>query len=151
MRRKENEITDPAEIVDIIRRSQVCRLAMCDGDRPYIVPVTFGFKDNKLYIHSSPAGRKIDILNKNNNVCVEFDIDDRMVKTEKACTWGFKYKSVLGYGTAHFVDDHDKKVEALDIIMGQYSEGNFEYEKKQVDACLIIRIDIDKLTGKQSK
>jgi nitroimidazol reductase NimA-like FMN-containing flavoprotein (pyridoxamine 5'-phosphate oxidase superfamily) len=151
MRRKENEITDPAEIIDIIRRSQVCRLAMCEGDQPYVIPVSFGFRDDKLYIHSSLAGRKIDVLNKNNNVCVEFDIDDQIVKTEKACTWGFKYKSVIGYGSAHFVYDYDEKIKALDIIMSQYSDNEFKYEKKQVEACLIIRIDIKKLTGKRSK
>ncbi len=150
MRRKENEITDPDEIINIIRSATVCRMAMCVGGQPYVVPVSFGFKDNRLYIHSSPAGKKIDTLKKNNNVCVEFDIDDGMIKTGKACNWGFNYKSVIGYGTAHFVHDFVKKTEALDIIMSHYSGGSFKYEKKQVDGCLIIRIDLKRLTGKQS-
>ena len=89
MRRKENEITDTDEIVEIIRRSTVCRLAMSENERPYIVPTSFGFKDNKLFFHSSPAGKKIDILKKNYHVCVEFDIDDVVAKTDKACKWGF--------------------------------------------------------------
>lgn len=150
MRRKEYEITDHAEIFEIIRRSTVCRLAMSDNDRPYVIPTSFGFEDNKLYLHSSPAGKKIDILKTNNNVCVEFDLDDVVTKTDKACKWGFKYKSVIGFGTAHFVTDYEQKVKALDIIMAQYSDRCFEYEKKSVDACLIIRIDIDELSGKQS-
>jgi len=148
--RKENEITEPNKIIEIINRAQICRMAMCDGDSPYIVPVCFGFKDNQIYIHSSSRGKKIDLLNKNNSVCVEFDIDDEMVKTKKACKWGFKYKSVIGYGTAHFIYDYDQKIEALDIIMNHYAKGHYTYERSQVEGCLIIRIDLKKLTGKQS-
>jgi uncharacterized protein len=150
VRRKENEINNPDTIIEIINRATVCRLAMCNGDMPYVVPVSFGFKDNKLYIHSSLRGQKIDIINKNNNVCVEFDIDSEMVKTGSACKWGFKYKSVIGFGTAHFVYDFDQKTEALDIIMSHYADGEFKYDKRQVEACLIIRVDIKSLTGKQS-
>ncbi len=151
MRRKENEITEQDAITDIIEKAGICHLAMCDNGRPYVVPVSFGFKNNQLYIHSSPAGKKVDILGKNNNVCVEFDIESRMVKTDRACNWGFSYKSVIGYGTAHFVHEYDKKVEALNIIMVHYSDGKFKYDNKSVDNCLIIKIDLKELTGKQSQ
>lgn len=39
MRRSEREIKDRKVIDDMIRRSRVCRLAMCDEDRPYVVPL----------------------------------------------------------------------------------------------------------------
>ena len=42
MRRKDREITDFDEIVDVIRACDVCRIAMNDGDYPYIVPMNFG-------------------------------------------------------------------------------------------------------------
>jgi nitroimidazol reductase NimA-like FMN-containing flavoprotein (pyridoxamine 5'-phosphate oxidase superfamily) len=58
-----------------------------DG-QPYIVPVCFGYDDGTLYFHSATAGRKLDVLRKNNAVCVEFDVDCEVVKAENACKWG---------------------------------------------------------------
>ena len=87
MRRKDKEITDKAEIESIIGSSMVCRLAMTDKNRPYIVPLCFGYKDNTLYFHSAGQGKKLDILKKNNLVCFEFDIDYEPIKEDKAYDW----------------------------------------------------------------
>jgi len=117
MKRKDKEITDTKVIDDIICRSTVCRLALSETNQPYIVPVCFGYRNRTLYVHSAREGKKIDILRKNNNVCIEFDVDHEIVKADQACKWSMKYRSVICYGTASFVDDGSKKREALDVIM----------------------------------
>ena len=75
MRRKDKEISDRSAIEDIIKRSTVCRLAMSDNNSPYVIPINFGYENSTVYFHSAREGRKIDILKKNPNVCIEFDID----------------------------------------------------------------------------
>ena len=95
MRRKDKEITDLAEIEAIINRSLVCRLAMVDGDLPYIVPLCFGYDKNKLYFHTGTKGKKIDILKQNPHVCVEFDIDCKARPGKTACKWGMQYLSLI--------------------------------------------------------
>ena len=42
MRRKDREITDFNEIIEIIKKCDVCRIALNDEDFPYIVPLNFG-------------------------------------------------------------------------------------------------------------
>ena len=74
MRRKDKEITDREVIDSIINESTFCRLALSQDDRPYIVPLTFGYDGTALYFHGALAGKKIDILRKNINVCFEFDL-----------------------------------------------------------------------------
>ena len=150
MRRKDKEITDSIEIESIIQRSVVCRLGLMDDNRPYIVPLSFGYKDNTLYFHSANQGRKIDILKRNNTVCFEFDIDCKPIKADNACEWGMKYKSVIGFGKAYLVDDFEEKCAALNIIMQQYSDGTFDYPKTKVKNMLVIRVEIEHMTGKQS-
>ncbi len=49
MRRKDREIEDRAELESIIGAATVCKLAMSEDDRPYIVPLCFGYKDGNLY------------------------------------------------------------------------------------------------------
>ncbi len=150
MRKKEKEIKTLSEIEDIIHASQVCRLGMSDGDMPYIVPVCFGYKENTLFIHSALKGKKIDALKKNNQVCFEFDISTQPVPAEKPCKWGMQYKSVIGTGTAVFLEDPEEKKKALGIIMNQYSVKEYEFPMDAVNATAVIKIEISKITGKQS-
>jgi len=149
MRRKDKEVTDKKAIEDIILKSTVCKLAMCDRHQPYIVPLCFGFKDNILYFHSAPKGKKIDILKNNPNVCFEFDIFTQVIKSAKACKWGMKYRSVIGYGKASFVTDENLKRQAFDIIMKQYADGSFLYEEASLTSTVIIKVDIESMTGKK--
>jgi nitroimidazol reductase NimA-like FMN-containing flavoprotein (pyridoxamine 5'-phosphate oxidase superfamily) len=150
MRREDKEVNDITEIENIIRRASVCRLGLCENKYPYIVPLCFGYKDNVLYFHSAPDGRKLDILRKNNNVCFEIDIDNVLVKAEKACDCGMKYKSVFGFGKAIMIDDTEAKCKALDIIMDNYSKRSFEYPTEAVKNTVIIKVEIESMTGKKS-
>jgi len=151
MRRSDREITDKKDIEDIILRSKVCKLAMCEQNMPYIVPLCFGFKNNTLYFHSAPKGKKIEILKKNPDVCFEFEILTQVIKSAKACKWGMKYRSVIGFGKAGFIDDDDLKRQAFDIIMNQYADGSFIYEEALLKSTVIIKVEIHSMTGKQSE
>ena len=151
MRRSDKEITDKRAIEDIILRSKVCKLAMCEENMPYIVPLCFGFKNNALYFHSVPKGKKFEILKKNPNVCFEFEISTQVVKSAKACKWGMKYRSVIGFGKASFISDDDLKRQAFDIIMNQYADGSFIYEEALLKSVVIIKVEIRSMTGKQSE
>ncbi len=151
MRKKELEITDQKIIDEIIARSTFCHLALSDGNQPYIVPVNFGRKGNSIYIHSAHEGRKIDIINKNNNVCIMFEADQELVnKGKEACKWGTKYRSVMGFGKAYIITEDVEKRKGLVALMTQYYDGEIELNKKSTDNCLIIRVDVDYFSGKSS-
>jgi nitroimidazol reductase NimA-like FMN-containing flavoprotein (pyridoxamine 5'-phosphate oxidase superfamily) len=151
MRREDKEINDIATIEGIIRKARVCRLALSENGRPYIVPLCFGYKDNNLYFHSAREGTKLDIIKKNNNICFEVEIDVEFVKSKEACGYNMKYQSVIGFGKATFIEDIDSKRKALDIIMQNYSDGSFEYPVEAVkNTVTIIRIEVESMTGKKS-
>lgn len=150
MNRKDREITDIKEIEEILNRSNVIRMAVCDNNSPYIIPLNFGYKDKCIYIHSSKKGMKIDILKKNNIVSFEVDGDHELVLSDKACGFSMKYKSVVGFGKAYFISDSNEKKQALDIIMAHYSKGDFDYSLEQIEKIFIFRIDIQSMTGKKS-
>lgn len=44
MRRKEREVTDKEEIRQILEKGQVIRIAMNNGEYPYILPVNYGYE-----------------------------------------------------------------------------------------------------------
>lgn len=149
MRRKEREITDRIALDEIVHKALICRLAMCDGDQPYVIPLNFGYDGNSLYIHCAQEGKKLDILKKNNRVCFEVDIDHELVKGESACDWGIKGKSVIGSGKAVLIEDGEEKRRALDIIMEHYgARPPYSYREKGFHKALIIRVDVEGMTGK---
>lgn len=135
---------------EIISRSTVCRLAMTDGDRPYLVPLCFGYRNGSLFFHSALQGRKVDILKRNPNVCFAFDIDQEVTAAERACGWSMRYRSVVGFGKARMVEEEDDKRKALEIIMENYSAGKHSFDDSEVSSVLIIRVDIEEMTGKKS-
>jgi hypothetical protein len=121
MRRADKEIADRREIDDVIGKSTVCRLGLVDGHLPYVVPLSFGYGGGVLYLHSAPEGRKIELLRRNPNVCFEFDVDAEPVRSNTSCGWTMRYRSVIGSGTASFIEDPPGKREALACIMRHYS------------------------------
>jgi uncharacterized protein len=150
MRKKQYEITDPAIIEEILSKSEICRIALIDNDRPYIVPLNYGYKNKAIYFHSSPHGKKVELLKSNRKVCFEIELFTEIVKKEIPCNWGTKYRSVIGYGTIEFLTDPDKKREGLDIIMAHYGKTDKNiYQDKQIDKVLILKLNIEEMTGKQ--
>ena len=150
MRRKDKEVTDKAAMESIIRASLVCRIALCDGDRPYVVPMCFGYDGRSIYLHSAGEGRKIDILKRNPGVCFEFESDCEVRHADKPCSFSMRYRSVMGSGKACFLDDAEERQQAMQLIIGQYTDKTFIMGDKELNGITIIRIDIDEITGKQS-
>lgn len=150
MIRTEREISDESCINAILQKSTVCRLGMVDGDKPYVVPLCFGYDDSCLYVHGSIKGRKIDILRRNPNVCFEFDLIAEPIESADPCDWSMKYQSVIGFGKAVFLDSTEDKRQALDVIMAQYSNRQYQFPDNMLKATAVIKIEIDSITCKQA-
>ncbi|MDD1764364.1 MAG: pyridoxamine 5'-phosphate oxidase family protein [Methanobacteriaceae archaeon] len=151
MRRADKEIKSKKEIEWILQEAKILRISFSKDNRPYLVPMNFGYDGNCIYLHSAPEGHKIDILKKNNRVCFEVDVRTQIVGDSKPCNWGMRYYSVIGFGRAHFLDEIKDKRDAINVIMKKYSpESSFKYSSRDLEGVTIIKIEIDKLTGKKS-
>ncbi|HSW64320.1 MAG TPA: pyridoxamine 5'-phosphate oxidase family protein [Dissulfurispiraceae bacterium] len=152
MRRKDRQIEDPAEIMSILRKADVCRIAMADDNVPYIVAMNFGLGKNgmqSLYFHCATEGKKIDILKKNNLVCFQTDIEREFFLHDVACGCSMQYRSVVGMGRMHFVTDMAEKIEALQAIMTHYTKtSGHVFKEELLQRTLVIRLDIEQLSGK---
>ena len=151
MRKANQEITDKAIIEEILQNSKICRIGISDNRFPYVLPFNYGYKDNQIYIHCALTGKKIDLLKENANVCFEIEQTAEIVKNDRACKWASTYRSIVGYGKIEILDDYSQKQKGLEIIMAHNGSPDLiEFEPKQVDSVLILKLTIDSLTGKQS-
>ncbi|MCD4717591.1 MAG: pyridoxamine 5'-phosphate oxidase family protein [Desulfobacterales bacterium] len=149
MRKKEREINDKEEIETILKKATVMRIALVNGDMPYIVPVAFGYKDDVIYFHSSRKGMKMDIIRKNNNICFEVETDVALVEGQKPCDFNFEYRSVIGFGTAHILESDEEKRKGFDVLMTHYADPPFEYKPQGLKAAFVVKIGIDGMKGKK--
>lgn len=145
------DITRNEELLEIISKAKYCHIGMINENEPYVLGFNFGFKDNILYLHCAKQGHKLEILKKNNNICAAFDIDHDFFSRHEnvACSWRMRYRSVLVWGKAEFEENYDMKIEALKIIMAQYSDKDFEFNPPAINNINIIKIKVTKITGRK--
>jgi len=144
------DIIEDVELEQIIRKCKVCHLGMIDQDQPYVLGFNFGYSNKTIWLHGAKEGKKIDVIQANNNVCVYFDTDHELFFRDEpvACSWRWRYRSVLAYGKAIILEDFDQKVEGLNIIMKNFTDRTFEYSKPAINNVMVMKIQIDRWTGR---
>lgn len=144
--------TDKTFIESVIRQSTLCYVGLADTDgTPYVLPMNFGYADGTVYLHSAQEGRSISILERNPNVCLTFTTDNTLVyqHPDVACSYRMRSKSVIGWGQVVFEEDFNKKTEALNRIMQQYSDKQFRYSDPAVRNVKIWVVRLDEVTCKE--
>jgi uncharacterized protein len=160
MRRKDRAITRFEDIVAVMSNCEVCHVGFHDDEYPYVVPMNFGMTvDDEhritLYFHGAEAGKKHDLLKKDNRVGFVME-DTHGIKTGKhvgACECTMEFESVMGTGTIEYVDDA-AKVEALHAILKQYnvSEGpNYHFHDEVVPRTVLLMLKVKEVTAKRRK
>ena len=153
MTRREQQVTDINEIIEILEKSKVVHVGMIDGAEPYVVPMNYGYllEDGKLtiYLHGARRGRKIDAIKTNPKVFYEMCCDITPFEGEVACKYGITYASIMGRGLATLVEDVEEKKKALSILMKTQTGKDFQFEDKLTTVVSIIKIDTLEFTAKK--
>lgn len=152
MNKKEREIKDPVELRRILKEGKYSVIAMCSGNEPYVVTLSYGYdeENNSLYFHSALKGLKLDIISKNNNVCATV-IEDRGYKKDE-CT--HNYSSVVLYGKMSVIEELDEKKHAMEVLLNHLEENpdpikqrNFKNDK-MYGVVTMMKLEISGMTGK---
>jgi nitroimidazol reductase NimA-like FMN-containing flavoprotein (pyridoxamine 5'-phosphate oxidase superfamily) len=151
MRRHDKEISTRSEIDEVIDAAEVCRIAFARANEPYLVPVSFGYDHEAIYIHTAVKGRKLEFIEANPRVCFEFEANVRIqTNPDEPCEWTFAFESVIGYGTVSELTVPADKIRGLNEIMRHYSGRDWEISEKVAATTRVWRIEIESLTGKRS-
>jgi nitroimidazol reductase NimA-like FMN-containing flavoprotein (pyridoxamine 5'-phosphate oxidase superfamily) len=157
MRKKDREITDLNAKLKIIQKCKVCRLGLSDGDRPYIVPLNYGYSFEKniltLFFHSAKEGKKLDIIKNNNRACFEIDCDAKLAEAERPCDYGYVYKSIIGFGKIFFLETLSDKIDGLNKIVNHQidKETINNFTSDAFNNTVVYKLVVKKFTGKQSE
>lgn len=155
MRRKDREINQMDEMIEIIKKCDVCRVALFDEEYPYIIPLNFGYsyENNVLifYFHGANAGKKLELLSKNPKASFEMDCSHKLISGDMACDYTMEYESICGNGILEIVSEEEKET-ALIYLMKQYSNApSFEFNPANMKAIAVIKLTVSNITGKRLK
>ncbi len=152
MRRKDREIKEFDEIVKVMEKCQVCRLALHDEEYPYILPLNFGMELEEgkivLYFHGALEGKKYDLIAADNRAGFEMDCETRLVTTPEDGNCTMEYESVVGWGRVELVPDEEKE-RGLDILMKHYHKEDFPYNKAIMPRTQVFKLTVEACTGKR--
>lgn len=151
MRRKDREVTDRNEMIQIMERCDVCRLVLNDEGYPYIVPLNFGMlvKEDRveLYFHGAAEGKKYELIARDNRAAFEMDCGHLLELDEEQGNCTMNYESVIGRGFVEMVPD-DEKYESLRLLMSHYRQEDFPFNQKVIPRTNVFRLVVTEMTGK---
>lgn len=150
MRRSKQALPEE-ECVRILQRGTSGVLAVYgDEEYPYTVPLSYVYRDSKLFFHCAGTGHKLDAIAKHNKVsfCV---IDQDQIIPEKYTTY---FRSVIVFGKARILEDPAEKRAAIESLAARYSPDHEEGRKKEIDQSFdricMVEIQIDHMSGKEA-
>lgn len=152
MRRKDREVVNIDEIIEIINKCDVCRIALFDEEYPYIIPMNFGFEYSNsqiiIYLHCANEGKKLDLINKSSKVCFEMDCSHKLVKGKTPYECTMEYESVIGTGKIEIMGLDKEK--ALTAIMKHYAaDESLSFTDKMLQVTTTLKITADEVTAKR--
>ena len=150
MRRKRQQLSEE-ESIEILRKATAGTLTLLgDGGYPYAVPISYVYANGKLYFHSALSGHKVDAIRNFDKAsfCV---IEKDHVQPERYTTF---FRSVIAFGRIHIIEEEQEKLETARLLGDRYNPNQEEALQKELEhgftRMLMIRFDIEHLTGKQA-
>lgn len=151
MRRTDREVAKIEDIIAIMKKCDVCRIALNNDDYPYILPLNFGMSVKnqtiELYFHGAMDGTKYDLIQKNNKASFEMDCEHGLVTEIESGNCTMEYESVIGQGHIEMIPDNEK-YEALCILMEHYHQKDFPFNKAIMSKTKVFKLVVENVTGK---
>ena len=143
---------DRATVNQILDEGFICHVGFMLDGQPFVIPTSYGRKDDVLYIHGSAASRMLRSASGGIPMCVTVTLLDGLVLARSIFNHSMNYRSVVVLGTATAIQDHDEKLAALrllseHILPGRWDEAR-QPNEKELKATTIIRLPIQEFSAK---
>ena len=157
MRRQDRKVTDWAEILDIVRRCEVCHIAFHGEEFPYVVPLNFGFnlcgEQLNLYFHGAMEGKKIELLRRNPKVAFVMETAQGICGAggNIACRCSMIYESVMGDGILSLLTEEEKLPALQCLLQHHYGEkaASLSFDPLVLQRTAVLQLAVRKFSAKR--
>ncbi|MDD6038282.1 MAG: pyridoxamine 5'-phosphate oxidase family protein [bacterium] len=153
MTRREHEITDIDQIIHILDTCKIVHLAFIDEDKPYLIPMNFGYslEDGALtlYVHGATESYKLDVIRRNPLTGFEMECDLEPFTGRLPCQYGLAYSTLFGRGFSEIIEDLEEKGNALSTLCKAQTGKEFTFDEKMLSIVSVIKINVTEYFAKQ--
>ncbi len=143
---------DRKTVYEILDAALVCHIAYVIDGRPYCTPTSFWREGDHLYWHGSSASRMIRTQGQGVPVCLTVTHLDALVMARSGFHHSVNYRAVMAFGTAHIIDDVEKKLTLMDRFIDRIYPGRSKLirqpNKQEFKATTMMGMEIEHASGK---
>src|SRR5712671_1345061 len=155
VREADRAVYDREAVYRILDEGFLCHVGFVADGQPFVIPTSYGRKDDSLFIHGSAASRMLRSVKEGIPVCITVTLLDGLVLARSIFNHSMNYRSVVVLGKATLVDDPAEKIDALrllseHIIPGRWADSR-QPNERELKATSILRVPIEEFSAKVRK
>ncbi|MGA2414897.1 MAG: pyridoxamine 5'-phosphate oxidase family protein [Candidatus Sulfotelmatobacter sp.] len=152
VRESERAVYDRQAAYRILDEGFLCHVGFAVDGQPFVIPTSYGRKDDCLYIHGSAASRMLRQMQQAIAVCITVTLLDGLVLARSIFNHSMNYRSVVVLGKATLVEDPAEKLEALrllseHIIPGRWADSR-QPNERELKQTSVLRMPIEEFSAK---
>ncbi len=152
VREPDRAVYDREAAYRILDEGFLCHVGFVVDGQPFVIPTSYGRKDDSLYIHGSAASRMLRQMKESIPVCITVTLLDGLVLARSIFNHSMNYRSVVVVGKATLVEVPSEKLEALrllseHIIPGRWADSR-QPNEKELKATSVLRLPIEEFSAK---
>jgi nitroimidazol reductase NimA-like FMN-containing flavoprotein (pyridoxamine 5'-phosphate oxidase superfamily) len=152
VREAERAVYDREAAYRILDEGFLCHVGFIVDGQPFVIPTSYGRKDDSLFIHGSAASRMLRQIKESVPVCITVTLLDGLVLARSIFNHSMNYRSVVVLGKATLVDNPEEKLEALrllseHIIPGRWADAR-QPNERELKATSVLRVPIEEFSAK---
>jgi uncharacterized protein len=152
IREPERAVYDREAAYRILDEGFICHVGFAVDGQPFVIPTSYGRKDDSLYIHGSAASRMLRQLKTEVPVCVTVTLLDGLVLARSVFNHSMNYRSVVLLGKATLVENPEEKLAALRVLSEHILRGRWDDARqpneRELKATSVLRVPIEEFSAK---
>ena len=151
---REKGVYDRDSVHAVLDAGIVAHVAFVQDGAPVVVPMLYARDGETIYLHGARKARVIRMLEQTERASLNVTILDALVLARSAFNSSMNYRSVTVFGKPVFIEDREKKLEAMHtisehIMPGRWAELRDPLEK-EIKMTGIIALEIEAASAKIS-
>lgn len=139
-------------IYRILDEALIAHVGFIANNQPFVIPMAYGRKGDRLYLHGSSVSRLIKTLEQGVDVCLTVTLLDALVVARSLFHHSMNYRSVVLFGKAQLVATESEKMTALQVFTNQMIPGRWQEARipnsKELNATTVLALPIEEGSAK---
>jgi len=152
-RLREQGRADRAELMAVLEAGFIAHLGVIVDGTPMVVPTSYGFDAQTLFLHGSVASRSLQTgPDAGGLACVTITLADGLVLARSVFEHAVNYRSAMIYGRPRLVTDAVEKLRGLRLLSEHLAPGQWDYvrrpSRKELAATALLALPLDEASVK---